>query len=61
MRNAKAKSWEKLEGSHRSGEKTTKNDRQRWSEKQRERWRDREMETMRGETKQVAWVIAWGI
>lgn len=41
--------------------KATKNDRQRWSEKQGERWRDREMETMRGETKQVAWVIAWGI
>lgn len=26
-----------------------------------EKDRDREMETMRGETKQVAWVIAWGI
>lgn len=37
------------------------NDRQRSSERQRERYRHREMETMRGETKQVAWVIAWGI
>lgn len=28
---------------------------------EREIQREREMETMRGETKQVAWVIAWGI
>ena len=47
----------KQERSHRSGE----NDRQRSSERQKERQRRREMETMKGETKQVAWVIAWGI
>lgn len=63
--------WAEREG-ERVGKKTARitqewrrgdreNDRQRSSERRRERYRQREMETMRGETKQVAWVIAWGI
>lgn len=49
------------EGSDRSGEEAVEEMTDRDGVKDREKDGDGEMETMRGETKQVASVIAWGI
>lgn len=58
---SKGKELAKQQGSHRNGEGAIERMTDRDRVKDRERYRQREMETMRGETKQVAWVIAWGI
>lgn len=58
MRRAGGKSWKNRKDHTRVAmERMTDRD----GEKDRERWRHGETETMRRETKQVAWVIAWGI